>query len=138
MEDFTKEDALEIYYKEYWKKPHFDYIKNSKIATELFEFGVNAGVKTSVKILQRAYNLLNTNDIIKEDGILGSITAHRVNNYKYYKSLFKVMNILQGMYYIALAENDVNLKDNILHHTEVKGGKLKKFFRGWIDKRVNI
>ena len=49
------------------------------------------------------------------------------------------MNIFQGMYYIALAENDEILKDNIIYHQTVDGSKrFKTFVRGWIDKRVNI
>jgi lysozyme family protein len=136
MKDLSKEQAIEIYYSEFWMKPGFNQIKNSKIAGELFEFGVNAGVALAVKVLQRAYNLLNQNDVISEDGVLGPITAKKINNYKFFKSLYATMNILQGMYYIGLAEGDTELINNIKHHKQTYGSKLKKFVRGWIDKRV--
>jgi len=138
MKNFSKEDAIKIYYDKYWKEPGFFRIRNSKIASELFEFGVNSGTSTAVKVLQRAYNTLNQNDIIDEDGMLGPVTASKVNNYKFYKSLYKCMNILQGMFYIALAEGDKDLINNIKHHKITKGTRMKKFFRGWISKRISL
>jgi len=138
MKDLSKDEAIEIYYSEYWIKPRFNLIKNGKISAELFEFGINAGLHLAVKVLQRSYNILNKNDIISEDGVLGPITAGKVNNYKFYKSLYKMMNIYQGMYYIALAEGDEFLIDNIKHHSKTGGTKFKTFIRGWVDKRVNV
>jgi len=138
MENITMDDVTDIYFNLFWEPTNLDEIKNSKISSELFEFGINAGMGTAVKVLQRAYNVLNKNDILVEDGVFGSVSVGKINNYKFYKSLFKTMNILQGMYYLALAENDEELKDNIKNHKETKGGINKKFVRGWIDKRVFI
>jgi len=138
VEDLTLEDVYNIYYEYFYKKYHFDLIKNKLIAYELFEFTVNTGNgKLAVKNLQRAYNTLNTNYLLKEDGILGEKTANAINNYKYYKSLYKVLNVFQGIYYISLAEDNGTLKKDLLEHSETPGSKwAKKFFRGWIDKRI--
>jgi lysozyme family protein len=140
MEDLPLKLAEEIYMKQYWSPYKFDLIKNSKIAGELFEFTVNTGNgKLASKILQRSYNLLNKNIFLEEDGIIGPHTANTVNSYKFYKSLFKVMNIFQGQFYIALAENDSELMDNLKKHVQTSGHeKRKTFIRGWLDKRVSI
>jgi lysozyme family protein len=136
ISSLTKENAIEIYRKEFWEKPHFNLIEDTNIATELFEFGVNAGSKIAVKVLQRAFNLFHKDNLLKEDGILGKITAGKINNYKHPKSLYSAMNILQGMYYIGLAEGDSLVIENIKSHETKEGTKLKTFIRGWIDKRV--
>jgi len=140
MKDLTTDKAYEIYEKEYFHKYGFEQIQNTKIAGELFEFTVNTGRgKNAVKFLQRAYNLLNKNIQLIEDGILGQKTAKTINSYKYYKSLFKVLNIFQGMYYIFSAEDDKDAKTDLLKHKERLGSeRLKTFIRGWIDKRVSI
>lgn len=138
MKNLTKEDAIQIYKKLFWDNPKLYLIQDKNIAKEVFEFGVNGGMKIAIKVLQRAYNSMNF-DIIKEDGVLGEITANKINNYKYKSSLLKVQNILQGMYYILLAEDE---KDNLKlfrNHQEKPGiDKNKHFIRGWINKRVKV
>lgn len=140
MRDLSLNTAKNIYERGFFKKYDFDKIQNTKIAGELFEFTVNTGRgKTAVKFLQRAYNVLNKNIILNEDGILGAHTAKTINSYKFYKSLYKVLNIFQGMYYIFIAEEDLDGKNALLTHKETRGSERRKtFIRGWIDKRVNI
>ena len=140
MMDLTEENAKYIYEHFFFNNHGFDKIQNTKIAEELFEFTINTGRnKTAVEFLQRSFNLLNKNIHLIEDGILGDNTAHTINNYKYYKSLHKTMNILQGSYYIAITENDKEMKADLVDHTYTEGSlRNKTFFRGWIDQRVNI
>jgi len=138
MKDLTKEEAIDIYYRLFWKRYHLDLIENPEIAKEVFEFGVNAGMRLAIKNLQRAFNILNE-DIIKEDGVLGRITAGKVNSYKDPETFLKIQNILQGMFYIGLAEADESIVENIRNHKERQGShKYKHFIRGWIRKRVNL
>jgi len=140
MKMLPLELAEEIYEKLYWTPYKFDLIRNSKIASELFEFTVNTGDgKLASKILQRSYNVLNKNIQLKEDGIIGKHTSDTINMYKFYKSLFKTMNIFQGMFYIALAESDKETLHNMRNHKETAGSDSRKtFIRGWIDKRVSL
>ena len=140
MEDLPLGIAEDIYKEQYWSPYKFDLIKNSKIATELFEFTVNTGDgRLASKILQRSYNLLNKNIQLEEDGHIGPHTSNTVNTYKFYKSLFKVMNIFQGQFYIALAEADSStLKEMRNHKATIGSTDRKTFIRGWIDRRVSI
>jgi len=140
MRDLSLEEAREIYFNRYFKHYGFDQIQNTKIAGELFEFTVNTGRgKTAVGFLQRAYNVLNKNIILAEDGLLGPNTSRVINSYKFYKSLYKILNIFQGMYYISLAEQNSAVKDDLINHKETHGSERNKtFIRGWIDNRVQI
>lgn len=140
MQSLSLEFAKRVYKANYFDAYGFGKIQNTKIAGELFEFTVNTGRGVSaVKFLQRAYNLLNKNINLEEDGILGDRTAQTINSYKFYKSLFKVLNIFQGMYYISNAEDDDKAKEDLLNHKNTRGSeKNKTFIRGWIDKRVSI
>jgi lysozyme family protein len=139
MHNLSKELAIEIYKKEFWDRGKFYLIEDSRIATELFEFSVNSGdIKLAVKFLQRAYNSLN-NNIIKEDGILGPITAKYINNFKYPKLLVKMMNVFQGMYYCALVEENKIIMNDLKNHKETLGNKkYKHFIKGWINKRITL
>jgi lysozyme family protein len=138
VKDLTLNEVKEIYYNYFYKKYNFDLIQNKLIAFELFEFTVNTGNhRLAVKNLQRAFNVLNENILLEEDGILGPKTANAINNYKFYKSLYKVLNVFQGIYYIALAEENKTLKNDLITHKTTQGSKwAKKFVRGWFDKRV--
>lgn len=140
MRDLPLETAREIYKVRFWDPYNLDLIKNSKIAGELFEFIVNTGDgKLASKILQRSYNVLNKNIQLKVDGSIGPRTANTVNSYKFYKSLFKTMNIFQGIFYIALAEGDKDTIAAMRAHSGTEGSdRYKSFIRGWLDKRVSI
>jgi len=67
----TKEQALEIYYKEYWQPCRCGELPPA-IAIFLFDAAVNHGVATACKMLQRKLNVL-------ADGKIGHITIKAVN-----------------------------------------------------------
>ena len=64
----------ELYKQKYWNKARLDDIDSDLIAYNIFDFGVNAGVGTSVKIAQRIVD-------VTPDGGLGSITLNAINAY---------------------------------------------------------
>ena len=72
IKNLTREQAKEIYYKDYWIPS-----KASKLPTDLryayFDCVVNTGQYRAVKILQQACNNKNTFEI-KEDGKIGAAT----------------------------------------------------------------
>jgi len=124
MIDLTIEDAKEIYYKFFWKQWNYDKIKNSRIATEMFDQCVNMGFNSANKNLQEAYNLLergSMNDLLV-DGIIGPKTLRCVNEYPYQKDLLQLLNILQGKNYIQIIKNNPS---------------QDKYFRGWL-KRTRV
>jgi lysozyme family protein len=47
-------EARRIYRERYWDRPRFGLIRDQRIATKVFDLGVNAGPKVAVILLQRA------------------------------------------------------------------------------------
>lgn len=129
-QDGSIQDEVLLFYKEaYWDKFWGNEIPVQEIAEELFDTGVNMGVRRAVGFLQEGLNLLNRNqrnytDIV-EDGLFGKNTLKVLMAYLEIDEisyLLKVMNILQGMHYIEYMR---------------KSPTQEKYARGWL-KRVKI
>ncbi len=98
------------------------------MAEELYDTGVNMGVRRSVRFLQNGLNLLNRNqknyaDMVV-DGWLGQDTLKILSKYLQLDNsasvLLKMMNIQQGARYINIMENN---------------STQERYARGWL-KRV--
>jgi lysozyme family protein len=122
MRDLPVETAREIYYNQYIIEPKFDRLTNPQIQYEAFEQGVNMGQNRAVRHLQEAYNAIHY-QTIQVDGMVGNQTLKAVNNSPYQHDIYKIMNILQGAYYIKLTQQN---------------SKYKSFIRGWVRHRVII
>jgi lysozyme family protein len=129
-QDEDLQDEVLLFYKHaYWDKFWGDNIPVQDIAEELFDTGVNIGVRRAVGFLQKGLNLLNRNkknypDIF-EDGLFGRNTLKALQAYLEVddvSNLLKVMNILQGMHYIEYMR---------------KNPAQEKYARGWL-KRVKL
>lgn len=124
MKDMPKSFAEKIYKAKYWDALNLENIASIdyKVAVECFECGVNMGIRTSGKFLQRSLNAINDGKDLDIDGKLGSRTISKMQRLSQprLESLVKMQNSLQGARYIALSENN---------------SKLRKFMRGWF-KRV--
>ena len=77
IKSLTFNDALRIYQNEYWNDK-YDYIADTALAFKLFDMGINNGVKTAVKKLQKAVKA--SGKAIKADGVFGNITLAAVND----------------------------------------------------------
>lgn len=114
IEHMTEDEAISIYRENYWVPMRLWRIDDPEMKLQLFDMGVNAGIRTAVKIIQRHLGL-------KEDGIIGPITAKTVNfgfSVNGYKQLRKD-------YYTNLAWDKP---------------KLKKYLQGWLNRvdRVHL
>jgi lysozyme family protein len=70
----TKDQAVAIYGKDYWTPLRLDEVKSLRIRWKVFDLGVNCGIGTSAKFLQRAVQ-------VPDDGIIGTVTLQRLNNW---------------------------------------------------------
>ena len=89
IKNLTIGDAREIYKNDYWNKLECDQIINQKIAEQLFDFGVNAGIKRAAKTLQSIL-------CVKQDGNIGEKTLTALKEYsslKYFIERFKTRRI---------------------------------------------
>ncbi|QMS58106.1 peptidoglycan domain protein [Campylobacter fetus] len=68
-----KKMVFDFYEREFWNKMRLNAIESQIIADELFCFGVNAGIKTAVKLAQK---LVGT----PLDGIMGVQTLRALNS----------------------------------------------------------
>lgn len=137
MKDMTKDNALEIYRRQYFFAPGFDKVMTAGlpgVAAELFDTGVNMGPKVAATFLQKSLNALNNQGKdyaeIGEDGQIGPATITAINGLIKRRGientesvLLKALNCLQGARYIDLA---VRREDN------------EAFLYGWLMNRVSL
>lgn len=134
MRDLPRALAFTIYSDEYWYKPRLDEIAlmSPEIAEELADTGINMGVGRAGKFLQRSLNVLNNrqkyyNDIVV-DGAIGNGTIGALRAYldkrgkRGEKVLYRMLNSLQGAFYVTLAE---------------RREKDESFVYGWYENRVD-
>jgi len=119
----------DFYKQHYWDPFRGDDLPSQELGEEMFDTGVNMGIKRSVKFLQRSLNVLNRNGKLfadmADDGIIGPTTMRNLNTYLKKESialLLKIMNVLQANHYLAYMK---------------KSPTQEKYCRGWL-KRVNI
>jgi lysozyme family protein len=74
----TRDAAAAIYHRDYYMPLRCDRFNSEPLAQLVFEFGVNAGVRTAAKALQRAINGLGRP--LSVDGRVGPATTAAANN----------------------------------------------------------
>lgn len=116
MRDMTREQALDIYRRQYFFAPGFDKVMaiSPAIAAELFDTGVNMGPSVPVRMLQRCLNALNNQSKhypdLTVDGVVGPGTLSALRTFIQRRGedgehrLLKALNCLQGARYIELCE----------------------------------
>lgn len=116
MRVFPRSEAVAIYRRIYWLRPHFAEVaeRAPALAAELFDTGVNMGTGIAARFLQRALNALNRNardyPDMAVDGVIGPATLTALGAFLDHRSpsgeevLIKAVEALQGERYLALAE----------------------------------
>ena len=74
VNDLSFGDTKDIYHEAFFKKPKLDTLPSEKVASALFDYGVNSGQGTAVKALQTVVGA-------KADGLLGKKTLKAVDKY---------------------------------------------------------
>ncbi|HVF94412.1 MAG TPA: glycosyl hydrolase 108 family protein [Sphingomonas sp.] len=116
MRSLPRSEAVAIYRSLYWQQPGLDRIatRAPALAEELFDTGINLGVKASIGFLQRALNALNrgASDYadIAADGAIGAKTLAALDRFLARRGrggegvLVKAVEALQGERYLAITE----------------------------------
>lgn len=137
MYDMSREQAEEIYMREYFVKPGFDRVLLlAPLLTEkLFDIGVNMGTGTAGKFLQRALNLMNKSHSEKlypelvvdgqiGPGTLAALTVFlRLRRTAGERVLLRVVTVLQGARYVEITE---------------AREQNEEFIFGWFENRIHI
>ena len=74
----TRDEAIQIYHRDFWTRLKCDDILPERIAGALFDMGVNSGLGTAAKLLQRAVNA--SGKPLPVDGRIGPATLALVNS----------------------------------------------------------
>lgn len=128
IREITREDAQTIYYELYWKKMKLNQLPalQQTLLTQILDSGINHGVGTGIKFLQRAYNLikLDTEAALLDDGVVGPKTISAILKIanRYPDSLIAAYIGERYLYYRAIITSNPS---------------QKKFIRGWI-KRILV
>lgn len=116
MKKLTKEQALEVYKKNFWTDQRYDQLKHDEVKIKVFDMAVNMGPRQANKLLQRSAN--DCGETLVVDGVLGPKTFASVN----WISEGSMMNALrshQAKFYKAIVK---------------KNPKYKKFLKGWLNR----
>lgn len=102
ISELTKEQAIEIYYRDWWLKYRYDDIVDLAVAMKVFDLSVNMGPAQAHRILQRAVNFVSDANL-KVDGILGPKTFAATNVADAAK-LLQAIRYKAAEYYYSLAK----------------------------------
>lgn len=131
--ELPRETAARIYRDSYWLPLNLDSVcrHSETIAAELFDSAVNVGTHRAAEWLQRCLNVLNSQQEfwhdLSIDGDIGPQTLSALGDLFERRGdtaapvLLKMLNSLQGAFYIGLAE---------------RREKDEAFIFGWIKARV--
>lgn len=75
--NLTREDAIAIYYRDWWQRYGYGRLQDEAIATKLLDMAVNMGPATAHRLLQEVLVFLGYD--IAVDGIIGPQTVGATN-----------------------------------------------------------
>ncbi|QGP79992.1 glycoside hydrolase family 108 protein [Sphingobium sp. CAP-1] len=135
MQALARATAVSIYKARYWTQPGFDKIAAicPAIGHEMFDTGINMGVGTAGRFLQRALNALNRGAAdypdLTVDGAAGAMTRAALKAFMAKRGaaggevLRKALDALQGERYIEIAEASPS---------------QEAFVYGWLANRLGV
>jgi len=113
IKNLTRNQAIEIYHRDYWNKMNLTGINNDDLILHIFDMGVNAGIRRAIKMVQRIVGAY-------ADGYIGKKTTGRINSFD--GDLLMEYKRERVEYYVGLAE---------------KKPKLRVFLNGWLNRVEN-
>jgi lysozyme family protein len=99
IKNLTREQAIDIYWRDYWAPMNLTGIKSDDAVLELFDMGVNAGLRMAVKLAQKLVGAF-------ADGIIGEETTGKINDFPLFVELYKAD---RKKFYLSLARRKPEL-----------------------------
>ena len=113
IKNLKKDQAVNIYKMDFWDKMNLEGIEDELLVLQVFDMGVNAGIRTSIKMIQRLAGAY-------PDGICGPITKNLINASN--QNLVELFKTERKKYYSALVRKNL---------------KLNRFLQGWFNRVDN-
>jgi lysozyme family protein len=110
IKNLTRNQAILIYRNDYWNKMNLIGIYDENLILQIFDMGVNAGIKTAIKIIQRIVEA-------EVDGWIGDETTGLINNH--IEDLTELYKQERKKYYFSLAR---------------RKPELQVFLSGWLNR----
>lgn len=110
IKNLTRDQAVAIYFRDYWTPMNLQEIYNENLVLQIFDMGVNAGIRRAIAIMQRIVG-------VAADGIIGPITEAAINVSE--DNLVELYKQERRKYYRALAR---------------RKPELEVFLRGWLNR----
>lgn len=129
----TKDQAKELYFK-YFFNPLYLQIRHVQLTNRIFNFGVNAGKRTSVKVLQRTINEMMDIPLLKIDGRFGRLTLGAIRNVNQDK-LYAAYIIKIEDYYRSLKKPQF-MKGWLRRLSKLLPNSVVRKIKLWRDKQV--
>lgn len=112
----TRDEAIEIYRRDWWERYGYDRIKDQGIATKVLDLAVNMGTRRAHLLLQQALSAVGMS--VTEDGLLGPETLAAVALAPPSPLLAALRSEAAGHYRLLMARTPT----------------LQRFARGWIRR----
>jgi lysozyme family protein len=109
----SDEELWDIYYILYWLPMNLDIINDDDLVLQVYDMGVNAGIRTSIKILQRLVG-------VTDDGYIGQETNRAIKEYN--GDILEDFKKRRKLFYVTLKQNKP---------------QLKPFLIGWLNRVDN-
>lgn len=117
VKNMTKDVAKAIYAKNYWNPLNLDQIESTRVATVIFDQGVNGGLMKAGEWAQICCNVIDQANL-EVDGQIGPKTADALNRV-YTVQFIQTFSALSWAYYIRRV---------------VEAPSQKVFLNGWIAR----
>ena len=109
------QSVKDCYFTQYWKPIKGAEIEDQDVANNIYDLAVNGGVSRASKYAQRVLG-------INEDGIIGDITIHGINQYDPVQFIQKY-KALRRTFYHKIVERDPS---------------QEVFLNGWLNRVENV
>lgn len=127
VRSLTPHQARSIYRAKYWRHGE---LSSQRVATKVFDIGVNAGVSTGTTLLQRAVRRYGGE--IEVDGLLGPRTIAAANKMEE-TQLLHALVAEQVLYYAAIINNNYKVRSAGLTTKDQSA-----FCLGWMRRAVAL
>ena len=114
IKKLTKDDAIKIYFRDFWKPGRFGEFERDEIGEKIFNLSVNMGIRKAAVILQLA--LIYTGRKVKLDGVIGPETIGAVNAHERPAWLLDKIKLFAIQEYVGIS--------------------AWKYWRGWIKRAL--
>lgn len=118
IKNLARDQAINIYHRDWWVKYKYDQIDNLAMATKTFDLSVNMGPSNAHRILQRAVCFVAGRQRLVVDGILGPLSFAAINETDP-QPLQKTMCYMAAEYYYSLAK---------------KRKESREYLFGWLNR----